>query len=153
MSPYNLLKFVHVVLAIIAVGTNVTYALWLSRAGREPRHLEFALKGIKVLDDRLANPAYGLLFVTGLGLLFLGRLRWTTPWVLTAIVLYLIVIGLGARGFTPLLRRQIEALGADGPESPAFQALAAKSQRVGILLLIVVLVIVFFMVTKPRLWA
>ncbi len=152
MSPYNLLKFVHVVLAITAVGTNITYALWLPRAAREPRHLEFALRGIKVLDDRLANPAYGLLFLTGLGLLYLGRLRWTTPWILTAIVLYVIVVGLAARGFTPLLRRQIEVLGADGPESPAFQALAAKSQRVGIFLTVVVLLIVFLMVTKPRLW-
>lgn len=153
MMAYNLLKFVHVVLAITAVGTNITYAVWLSRAGREARHLEFALKGIKALDDRLANPAYGLLFLTGLGLLYLGRIPWTTPWTLTAIVLFAVVIGLAARGFTPLLRRQIEALGADGPESPAFQALAAKSQRVGILLLVVVLVIVFLMVTKPRLWA
>ncbi len=152
MSPYNLLKYVHVVLAIIAIGTNVTYSVWLSRARREPGHLEFALKGIKVLDDRLANPAYGLLFVTGLGLLFIGTLRWTTPWVLTAIVLYLIVIGLGARGFTPLLRRQIEALGVGGPQSPEYQAVASKSLRIGILLIIVVLVIAFLMVTKPQLW-
>jgi uncharacterized membrane protein len=152
MSPYNLLKYVHVVLAIIAVGTNVTYAVWLSRARREPGHLEFALKGIKLLDDRLANPAYGLLFVTGLGLLFIGRLRWTTPWVLTAIVFYLIVIGLGARGFTPLLRRQIETLGVGGPQSPEYQVVASKSLRIGILLIIVVLVIAFLMVTKPQLW-
>jgi len=152
MDAYLLLKYVHVVLGFVAVGTNVTYAVWLSRAGREPGHLEFALRGIKLLDDRVANPAYGFLFLTGLGLLFLGRIRWTTPWVLTAIVLYVIVLGLGARGFTPLLRRQIEVLGTGGPQSPEYRALAAKSQRVGIVLIIVVLLIVFLMVSKPALW-
>ena len=64
-----MLKFLHVLLAIAAVGTNLTYGIWLSRAAREPRHLEFALKGIMVLDDRFANPAYSPLFLTGVAMI------------------------------------------------------------------------------------
>ncbi len=152
MSVYTLLKFIHVLLAITAVGTNITYGLWLPRAAREPGHLEFALKGIKLLDDRVANPAYALLFITGVAMLYLGKLPWTTPWLLTAIALYLIVLVLGLLGFTPLLRRQITALYAHEPQSREYQQLATQSRIVGIALAVCVVLIVFLMVTKPRLW-
>jgi hypothetical protein len=45
---------------------NASYAIWLARAAREPQHLGHVLRGVKLLDDRFANPAYGLLLVTGL---------------------------------------------------------------------------------------
>ena len=45
MSWYSLLKFVHVLLAITAVGSNITYAAWNVRGAMEPQHLAFALKG------------------------------------------------------------------------------------------------------------
>jgi hypothetical protein len=53
-------------MAIIAVGFNASYGTWLARAAREPEHQAHVLRGIKVLDDRFANPAYALLLVTGL---------------------------------------------------------------------------------------
>jgi hypothetical protein len=36
MSFYSLLKFVHVLLAITAVGSNITYAAWNARGAMEP---------------------------------------------------------------------------------------------------------------------
>jgi uncharacterized membrane protein len=152
MTAYLLLKYVHVVLAITAVGSNLTYGVWLSRAHRDPRSLEFALKGIKTLDDRIANPAFGLLLLTGLGLLILGRIPWTTPWVLSAIVLFLVAIGLAFRVYSPLLGRQIKTLGSRGPQSPEFQQLSGRGRTLGILLGLLVLLIVFLMVIKPSLW-
>jgi hypothetical protein len=64
MTAYSILKWVHVLMAITALGANITYGLWLSRAARESGHLSFTLRGIKALDDRIANPAYGLLLIT-----------------------------------------------------------------------------------------
>lgn len=151
MTLYVILKFVHILLAITAVGANITYGVWLSRAAREPAHLAYVLRGVKFLDDRVANPAFGLLFVTGVALVFAGRIPWTTPWILTALVLYAALVAVGLFGYTPLLRSQIAAL-AGGPDSPAYQKAAARAQRVGILLAIVVVIIVFLMVTKPPLW-
>src|SRR2546428_99754 len=59
MSLFVLLKFLHVLLAIIAVGFNATYGVWLARVAREPVPTQsFVLKGIKRLDDWFANPAY-----------------------------------------------------------------------------------------------
>ncbi len=69
-SIYTLLKFAHILLAIIAVGFNASYAIWIRRATREPQHLGHVLRGIKFLDNRLANPGYGLLLVTGLSMVW-----------------------------------------------------------------------------------
>ncbi len=77
---------------------------------------------------------------------------WTTPWLLAAIVLYALVLGVGLLGFTPVLRRQIAALERRGPESREWQMLAARSGLLGIFVSILVLLIVFLMVTKPALW-
>src|SRR2546430_6744070 len=91
MSWYSLLKFVHVLLAITAVGSNITYAAWNVRGAREPQHLAFALKGIKFLDNRVANPAYGLLLLTGLILVTVGKLG-LRGWIVAALILFVVLI-------------------------------------------------------------
>lgn len=152
MDVYAVLKFIHVLLAITAVGANITYGVWLARAARQPAHLAHVLKGVKFLDDRIANPAYGLLLVTGLAMLYFGRLSWTTPWILTSLVLYAIVLAMGLLVYTPLLRRQIETLGTSGVESVAYAKVEIRARLVGTLVAVPIAVIVFLMVTKPRLW-
>jgi uncharacterized membrane protein len=152
MTWYALLKFVHVVLAIIAVGANVTYGVWLSRAARDRRHLPFALRGIQALDDRIANPAYVLMLVTGLAMLHIGGPPVRTPWVLSSLVLYVAGMALGIFGYAPVLRRQIAALDAGGPDSPEFARFTAAGRRLGIVLGVLVIAVTFLMVTKPTLW-
>jgi uncharacterized membrane protein len=152
ISGYEILKWIHVLMAIVAVGFNASYAIWLPRAARAPEHLAFALRGIKVLDDRFANPAYGVLLVTGLTMvLTTPGLELTTFWILVALILYAVTVILAAAVFTPTLRRQIEALEAEGPQTARYQALAARSRVSGIVLGVIVVVIVFLMVTKPTL--
>lgn len=152
MSGYVLLKWIHVLMAITAFGANITYGLWLTRAAREQQHLAFALRGVKALDDRVANPAYGFLLLTGLAMVYLGRIPWTTPWLLTSLILFVILVVIAAAGYTPTLRRQIASLDAGGPNSPEYQTLAARGTGLGIVLAVIVVIIVFMMVTKPALW-
>lgn len=152
MSAYAILKFLHVLVAIAALGSNITYGVWLTRAARDRQHLGYVLQGVKILDNRVANPAYGLLFVTGVAMVVVGKVPWQTPWLLTSLVLYAGVIVLGLFGYTPLLRRQIAELQARGPDAPEYQAVVGRAQFVGIALAVLVVVIVFFMVTKPALW-
>lgn len=149
MSLYSLLKFAHVLLAIVAVGFNASYAIWIARAAREPAHLSHVLRGIKILDDRFANPAYGLLLLTGLAMAFLVKLPLTTFWVAGALVLWLLAMGLGVGAYTPTLRRQIQALEEEGANSPGFQRLSQQGTILGIVLAVIVIVIVFLMVVKP----
>src|SRR5574341_1748934 len=110
MSLYMIIKFVHVLLAIIAVGFNASYGIWLARAAREPAQLGHVLRGIQVLDDRFANPAYGLLLLTGLAMVWLGNIPLTTFWIAAALALWLLAVILGLAGYTPTLRNQIRVL-------------------------------------------
>jgi len=74
-----LLKVVHILAAIVAVGSNVTYAFWLRRAGLDRDRLIFTIEGIRLLDSWIANPAYVLVLLTGLGMVALGAFsRFTT---------------------------------------------------------------------------
>ena len=103
---YTTVKFIHILLAIIALGFNATYGVWLARAQQHPEHLDFALRGVKFLDDYFANPAYLLLLVSGLTMVFVaGYNILTTFWLLTALVLWLIAIVLGYAVYTPTLSR------------------------------------------------
>ncbi len=149
MSVYLLLKYAHVLLAIVAVGFNLSYFIWLSRAQRSPEHALYVVRGIKVLDDRFANPAYALLLVFGLAMTFSAGIPLTTPWIAGALVLYVLLIVGGVGLYTPCLKRQIAALEAGDVASPAYVRLNQRSTLVGGLLAIDVLVIVFLMVVKP----
>src|SRR6266566_5067794 len=114
---FTTVKFIHILLAIIAFGFNATYAVWITRAQRNPEHLDFALRGVKLLDDYFANPAYLLLLVSGLSMVFLAGYQLSTFWLLSALVLWLIAIGLGYGVYTPDLSRQIRVHAQSGPDS------------------------------------
>lgn len=148
---YSVTKFLHVLLAIIAVGFNASYGIWMARAARHPEHEAYVLRGIKTLDDRFANPAYGLLLVTGLIMVFNAKIPLTTFWILSSLILYAVAVILGFLFYTPTLRRQIEALETGGRDSANYQRLAGQSRMLGIALAIIVIAIVFLMVLKPTL--
>src|SRR3989449_7030214 len=152
MSLFVILKFLHVLFAITAVGFNATSGIWLARVAGEPVPTRsFVLRGIKRLDDWFANRAYVLLAVTGVTMVFIGELRFTTFWIAGGIVLWAIAVALGFFVYTPMLRNQIQALETVGPESDDYKRYASNARFVGILLAVIVVVIVFLMVTKPTL--
>jgi len=98
MSLILALKVIHVIAAVVAVGANVTYALWLNRAKHDPAHLTFALRGIRSLDTFVANPAYVVLGVTGPAMVLAGAFSFTQGWIIVSLVLYVVVAVLGIAG-------------------------------------------------------
>jgi uncharacterized membrane protein len=148
---YLAIKYVHILLAIVAVGFNASYAAWLVRAQRSPANLEFALRGVKFLDDWIANPCYVLLLVSGVAMMLVAPWALTTRWLDAAIVLWVVAIVLGYGVYTPALRNQIRALAAEGAGGAAYLALASRGQIVGGVLGVVVLAILALMVFKPAL--
>ena len=145
------MKYIHILAAILAVGLNISYAVWIIRAQRDPSHTTFALKGIKFLDDRIANPAYGLLLVSGLLMVFLVPYPITTFWIDVALVLYVVLVVLAISQYTPTLRKQIKLAEAGDTTSAEFTGLAKRSQILGQALGVIVLVILAMMVLKPSL--
>jgi len=149
VDPYPWLKVLHIFLAIVAVGLNISYAIWQARAAREPEHMGYALRGIKFLDDRVANPSYAGLLVVGILLVLTGPWEFTQLWVYAAIGLYLVMGALALLFYSPTLTRLIAAYESGGAATPEFAALSSRSRTVGILLALLVVAIIVLMVVKP----
>jgi uncharacterized membrane protein len=148
-TVYLTLKLIHILLAITAVGANITYGVWFARANMNPAFAPIALRGIRFLDDYIANPAYILMLPTGAVMVHLAGYGFGTRWVSWAMGLWLIAILLAYLGYSPALRAQIRAVDAEGIASPAARSLAVRGQIWAAIIGILVLVIIVLMVFKP----
>ena len=148
---YLLLKWLHVLGAIVVVGAHVTYGIWIVRASSDPHVLRFTLRNVKLLDERLSVPAYTVLLIAGVAMSFVSGV-WTLPWLLTGQALFVILVVAHRFGYSPTLRRMIDLLDREGIESPNYQAAAGREAWLGIALIVLMVVIVFVMVVKPPLW-
>src|SRR6187402_13682 len=149
MDFYPWLKTLHILFAIVAVGFNISYGIWLYRAARETEHAGWALRGIKFMDDRVANPSYIGLAVVGILLVLTGPWEFTDVWVAGAIVLYILlaIVALGA--YSPTLTRQIAAYEAGGASSADFMQLGRRGRILGAVTGVLVGLIIVLMVVKP----
>jgi uncharacterized membrane protein len=147
----TILKFIHILAAIVAVGFNISYAVWIIRAQRDPSHTAFALKGIKFIDDRIANPAYGVLLITGIAMVFLIGYKITTLWIDVTLVLFVALIVVAATQYTPTLRNQVRLAEGGDTTSAEFTRLAKRGQLLGQVLGAIVVLILAMMVFKPTL--
>jgi uncharacterized membrane protein len=145
---FSVVKFLHILFVITAVGSNITYGFWQARTGNLQEMESFVLRGVKWIDDHVANPAYGLVLVTGL-IMAAWRYSLTTHWIVAAIVLYVIAIGVALAVYSPALTRQIEVLDKDGVGSATYRQAATRATVVGIAVMVPVLVIIFLMISKP----
>ena len=149
MDLYPWFKTLHIFFAIVAVGLNISYGIWQARAARESEHMGFALRGIKFLDDRVANPSYAGLLVVGIILVLIGPYEFTTLWVAIAIGLYIAMGIIVIVFYSPTLKRQIAAYEASGAQSAEFQELGVRGRMIGIVLAVIVFAILILMVVKP----
>jgi uncharacterized membrane protein len=151
VSLFLTLKLIHILSVIAALGSNVTYAFWLRRAGLDRDRLVDTIQGVRQLDRRLANPAYIVAFVTGALMVATGSagVSFETGWIAAAIVLYVAVAIIGIAVYAPTVRRQL-AEAEDDPTSPAYASVATRSTILGLLTVAIVVVIVWLMVTKPQ---
>jgi uncharacterized membrane protein len=136
MEPYNLVKYLHVVAAITAVGSNLSYGVWLTVTARTPEHRLPVLRTVKRLDDWIANPAYVVLLLSGLAILAIGSIPITTTWILAALGLYALLVVLGLGVFSRALATQIRLL-QDGSASPAaYDVVVGRTTWSGALLVV-----------------
>ena len=151
MSLFVVLKFIHIVAAIVAVGMNISYGIWIGRAGNDPTQTGFAVKTIRFIDNRIANPAYGLLLITGLLMVFTLPVPITTLWIVIALVLYVALLVVAIAFYSPTLRNQVRLVDAGDTTSAEFERLASRGQTFGIALGVIVFLILVMMVFKPHL--
>lgn len=144
----TILLLVHVVAAIVAVGANLTYAIWFRAAGTDQDRLIFVIRTVRMIDSRIANPAYIVLLITGILMVLGGAFSFTTGWILAAIGLYIATAIIGIAAFSPAIRRQLAEAEKD-VNSDAYRAAASRSTMFGLITTVLVLLIVVLMVTKP----
>jgi len=144
----SLLLVVHILAAITALGANLTYAVWLRAAGTDRDRLVFVIHTVRLLDSRIANPAYIVVLLTGIGMVLIGAYSFTTGWILAAIGLYVAVAVIGIAAFAPAMRRQLAEAERD-PASDVYRRAAGRTTALGLLTIALVLLIVVLMVTKP----
>jgi uncharacterized membrane protein len=147
LFPY--LKWLHILAAIAALGANFTYPIWTRLAAKDPASTRFTLHGIEAVE-KFANTGYALLLITGIAMLLVGGIPFSTPWVLSALILFAIVGAIAGMFYVPAQRKQIAL--ADNTTSAEFLAAQERTNRIGILVILLVVLIEFLMTVKPALW-
>lgn len=144
-----LLRFAHILVAIVAIGATLSYALWLRIGERHPEHLAYTIRGIRAIDRRVANPAYGLLLVTGLAMVYVSGVPLAQGWLLAALALYVAAAIVGYFVFGPVVKRELAALERGGVADPDYLRYRGQARQLAIITITAVLVILALMVMKP----
>ena len=143
------LLILHILSAMIAVGTNVSYLIWLRRAVVVPESREFTLATVRILETRLAIPAYLIALATGFALIPAMSYPFNTPWIELSILLWIVIMALG--GFhARVVKRQLAANAES--DSDAYESGHAKARILLALMALCSLGTLYLMVAKPPLW-
>jgi uncharacterized membrane protein len=158
MPPLILLvKALHVLSATIFFGAGLMSAFWKFRGDQsgDPRVVHWAQQQVVLADWIFTVPAGFISPATGVYLVFIYGLPWTTPWVVASIGGYLaaMVLWLPAAWIQLELRKLTKQALADGtPLPPRFHALNRIWLALGVPAFGVSVFIIFAMVAKPALW-
>jgi uncharacterized membrane protein len=144
---YVSLKFLHILVAIIAMGTSAGLGIVLELYGSHPRHGAFVLRAIHRLLAFVVIPGYLLMLATGL---WLVHLSWslTMKWIQAALVLWGVAAVLLPIALA-VLRKQITLLETTGPASVSYRRVSLLERLLGAGVGLVVVVTLYLMVAKP----
>jgi hypothetical protein len=150
MTLYQILKFIHVFSAIIAVGFNFSYIIWMVKGKIEKDHLLFALRGVKFMDGKVANPCYGLIMISGLTMAYIADYNiFSVTWIFYPLILFGIMGVLAFALYSPNLKKQIAILENQGDDTAEYKAIEKKQMVLGGILFTLAVSIIAIMVIKP----
>ena len=146
-NQYVFLKFLHVLIAVIAMGASAGLGIALEFYGNHPVHGAFVLRAIRRVLGLVVIPGYVLMLITGL---WLTHLSWsiTTKWIQAALALWAIG-GILLPISLAVLRKQITLLEQAGPASKSYRRISLLERVLGAGVGLVVVVILYLMVAKP----
>ena len=153
MTIVQILLTIHILTALVAVGSTVSYFFWLRRAVLVPESRAYTLETIRMLEQRMVTPSYVIVLLTGLGLIDRASWGWSTPWLELSILLFIALMGLV--GFhARVIKRQI-ALASEGSadsDSVEYDAAHSRGRMLMVAKVVVIVALVYLMVFKPPLW-
>lgn len=150
------LLFLHVLAAIVAIGPNFAYSTIRAMGRAEPVHANFGTRVSHLISARLVYPvglvipATGLSLIVVLGIDLTSRAFW---WLDVAIVTYAAVYLYSFYVQRRVVEQIIELTSSPPPPEgppPELPALAARAQRGGTAMLVLLVFVAFLMVVKPQ---
>jgi uncharacterized membrane protein len=156
METYLLLRLLHIVSATILLGTGIGIAFFMAMAHRSGQVATIAAVSrlVVIADSVFTAPAVLLQLATGIALVMHTGLPWSQPWLLWALVLFVLV---GAC-WLPVVwiqwrisRVAAEAVALGAPLGRGYHRLMRWWFALGWPAFAAVLAIVWLMVRKPAL--
>jgi len=148
ITGYLWVKFLHIMIAILALGTSAGLGIVLEFYGDHPIHGPFLLRAIKRIVAFFVYPGYVLMLATGL---WMANLNWplTTSWIKAALALWgvgIVILTI----FLAVLHKQLRLFEAEGPTSISYRRVSLLGRGLGAGLGLVVIINLYLMVFKPR---
>src|SRR4051794_11982983 len=153
---FSVMLALHIAAVVVAFGVTFAYPVIYAVAAKHPRHLPFTYRLEYAIGRRLITP--GLLVVILAGAYLASKEdAWDEPWVIVPLVIAIVIGALGGVLFSPTERKIIEvaerdvaaAAGGEVTFSAEHDRLARRLQVGGAISSLLVLVAIYFMVTKP----
>jgi uncharacterized membrane protein len=147
---YFHLKFLHVLLAIIAIGFTSSFGLIQARARKagDVKEMKFALHLISAMSA-ISTLCFVVLVLIGVAMVHMAGIGFRPIWVHGSLALWLVAFALGFFVAKPAMVKRLAILESRGPTDPEFIALGKRSAKLGGFLSLIALAIVWMMVAKP----
>ncbi|MDN4075138.1 hypothetical protein [Fictibacillus terranigra] len=142
---YRVLLYIHIFSVILSVGPFfILLPLLKKLRSAGPGSEEAYLDSFKAAV-RLAKHAGHILVVSGVLLVLITNRSWTTPWLLTTMIILICSLYFLARAFSPTIRRFKDLEEQRNP-------LITKLKKAIWIYLVLMMAMLWFMVAKPVLW-
>lgn len=135
-------------LAVVAVGTNLSFPIWVRLAERDGASLPFGLHGARWIDRWVTIPAYLLTALTGIALVAVEGIDPSALWIAGSAVLFVVLMALGFVLYRPVSRARMAAAGR-GPGDPEYRRAAGRATVLDVAILGAALSILVLMVVRP----
>jgi len=153
ISGYGVGLFIHILAAVAAFGPTFGYGILFSILPKYPRAAPAMIEAVRRIDRFLVNPAMIVLLLAGIYLLAEGHWSSSEAFITIGFVAIVVLFGMQGMFFAPQGRKLQEIAERDleaGEElSPEFEAMSRRMGQVGSVAGLIVVVTIFFMVTKP----
>jgi uncharacterized membrane protein len=147
---YELLKYIHILAAMVWVGGAFTlqiYGIYTARSG-DPTAIARFGRDVAVVGGRVFPVASIVLLIAGV-IMVLQRWSFGQTWIMVALILWVVSLLVGVLYIGPRSGKVGELFAAEGPTSVAGRTLMNQVFLVARLELVSFAVIVFLMVFKP----
>ena len=141
----------HILAAIIAFGPIFVFPIVGTLAAKNPKHISFAVEVNHAIESRLVLPIGATMLISGSGLIWSANINFfTTPYLIVAVALYLVALGIGFRVLLPNTQKMVKLVEGEGPpDMGQLLPLILSNQRFGGALTSQFVVIVLFMIIQP----